>query len=195
MNKILNATTPLKHSLVSALRVPERVRRIGFSEKLYGQVMDFLIDEAQLLDENRVLEWVELLAPDILYWMPVRQSVYRKSGAEYDPRMAYFFDTLPSIQIRANRTKFENAYAEDPPTRTRRLITNMVLHETQNADEFAVDTSFLFLRNRTDDSDFDQLSGRREDLIRLSANGWQLSQRTILIDQTVLRTPNLGVFL
>jgi hypothetical protein len=39
------------------------------------------------------------------------------------------------------------------------------------------------------------LSAGREDLLRRSADGWRLARRTILVDDSVLRTQNLAIFL
>jgi len=43
---------------------------------LLGQeIADFLYREAELLDERRYREWLDLLADDIRYWMPMRRNV------------------------------------------------------------------------------------------------------------------------
>jgi len=177
-------------------RNPVRVRRVGFLEPDYGEIMDFLIGEAHLLDLGRLEEWLALLAPDIFYWMPVRSTVIRQSGSGFDPSMSFLFETTDSLKLRVMRSvKSGSAYAEDPGTRSRRFIGNMILHTTPDPNEYAADTNVLLMRSRGDDASFEQLSGRREDLIRRTAAGWLLTQRTILLDQSVLGTPNLAIFL
>ena len=43
---------------------------------LLGQeIADFLYREAELLDERRYREWLDLLDDDIRYWMPMRRNV------------------------------------------------------------------------------------------------------------------------
>ena len=43
---------------------------------LLGQeITDFLYREAELLDERRYSEWLDLLADDVRYWMPIRRNV------------------------------------------------------------------------------------------------------------------------
>jgi 3-phenylpropionate/cinnamic acid dioxygenase small subunit len=42
---------------------------------LKGQIEEFLFDEAALLDERRFTEWLDLLADDLHYFMPVRRNV------------------------------------------------------------------------------------------------------------------------
>ena len=47
---------------------------------LLGQeIADFLYREAELLDERRYREWLDLLADDVRYWMPMRPSLSRKA--------------------------------------------------------------------------------------------------------------------
>ena len=42
---------------------------------LAQEIAEFLYREAELLDERRYDEWLELLADDIRYWMPMRRNV------------------------------------------------------------------------------------------------------------------------
>ena len=42
---------------------------------LKHQVEEFLYHEAEVLDERRYEEWLDLLADDVRYWMPMRRNV------------------------------------------------------------------------------------------------------------------------
>lgn len=42
---------------------------------LQQEIADFLFAEAELLDERRFREWLDLLDEDILYFMPIRRNV------------------------------------------------------------------------------------------------------------------------
>ena len=42
---------------------------------LKAEIEDVLYHEAELLDERRYEEWLELLAADFRYWMPMRRNV------------------------------------------------------------------------------------------------------------------------
>ena len=42
---------------------------------LKDEVEQFLYQEAALLDERRYEEWIDLMAEDIHYWMPIRRNV------------------------------------------------------------------------------------------------------------------------
>jgi len=180
----------------SAVRRPERRHRVGSAASPYAEVMDFLIDEAAMLDEDRLTDWLAGLTPDIFYWVPVRQTVNRRLGAGFDASMGYLYETYPSLKMRVERvTKFDNAHSEDPASRTRRFVTNAKLYETNLDGEFAVEASLLVTRNRGDANRVQLLSGRRHDLVRRTAAGWRLSQRIVLLDQTVQEFSNFGIFL
>ena len=42
--------------------------------ELYYEIEQFLLDEADLLDERRFEEWLELMTDDVHYWMPTRAN-------------------------------------------------------------------------------------------------------------------------
>ena len=176
-------------------RTPEAGKRINFGERVYNEISDFLIEEAWLLDEDLFRDWLGLLAEDVLYTMPVRQTMYRRSGKGFQASMNWFYEDLTSLQFKVARMETDSAFAEDPPSRVRRLISNVRVHETSTPGEYLVQSYILLRRNRGDAYASDSISARRDDLIRHTDGGWKLAQRTILMDQAVLGTPNLAVFL
>ena len=42
---------------------------------LKSEIEDFLYQEAEMLDERNIEEWLDLLTEDIRYWMPMRRNV------------------------------------------------------------------------------------------------------------------------
>jgi 3-phenylpropionate/cinnamic acid dioxygenase small subunit len=152
--------------------------------------MDFLIEEAQLLDADQLDEWMALLTDDIFYSMPTRQTLARKSGRGFDAKMAFFYENMDSLRFRIRRLMHsENAYAEDPPSRVRRLITNVRVHETARADELLATSSVLALRNRGSSATYELLCASREDVLRRADAGFRIAQRTIYVEQA---TPRLA---
>ena len=45
-----------------------------------AEIEDFLFTEADLLDEWRLPEWLELFTDDVRYWMVLRANRYPKSS-------------------------------------------------------------------------------------------------------------------
>jgi 3-phenylpropionate/cinnamic acid dioxygenase small subunit len=109
--------------------------------------------------------------------------------------MQHFLDDRHTLELRVKRLKTEHAWAEDPPSRTRRFISNVRIKSGESQDEVEVRSYLLLYRNRGNDSDADLISAERQDVWRRSADGWKLGKRLILIDQGILGTKNLGIFL
>ena len=47
-------------------------------------IEDFLYREADLLDQRRFQDWIELIAEDVVYFMPMRRNVKFGQQAERD---------------------------------------------------------------------------------------------------------------
>jgi 3-phenylpropionate/cinnamic acid dioxygenase small subunit len=164
---------------------------------VYNQIAEFLYEEAWLLDEIRLAEWVARLDIDLRYTCPMRQTRSLKHHAESVVRTVMHFDeTYASIRGRVGRiTDTSSAWAEDPPSRTRRLVTNILVESTDDPDEFEVKSYLLCSRSRFDETTLLMLSCVRHDLLRRHGSSFKLARREIIIDQTVLGFPNLAIFL
>lgn len=165
------------------------------------EIEDFYYREAELLDERRWEEWLDLFAPELEYFAPLR--VTRKSPAsDIVEELGHFDDTRASLGLRVKRLRTDVAWAEDPPSHTRRLITNLRA-EPAGDGTVTVRTNMLLYRSRGDMGAFDLIVGERQDLLRrgetgdeaASAGGWLIAKRRIIIDQSSLGTKNLGVLL
>jgi 3-phenylpropionate/cinnamic acid dioxygenase small subunit len=188
-----NSTAEIGRPLPPALGA-----HIGFGSPVFCQVMDFLTEEARRLDENLLEEWTQLLADDLRYTMPVRRTVLR-GGETVDPQMLHFDDDLDSVKLRVWRVaRSEYGYAENPASRVRRYITNVSVHETDTPEELAVRSYELVLRSRWDASDYDFISGHRDDVLRRDESGvfgFKLAARIIITDQVTIGTPNIAIML
>ena len=84
---------------------------------LQHEVEQFYHREAALLDERRFEDWLELLADDLSYWMPVRETraAGQEAGEFSRPGEGALFDetkALMIVRVRKLRTGF--AWAEEP---------------------------------------------------------------------------------
>lgn len=168
--------------------------RIQGSDGRYHRCVDFLYDEAALLDQRRHHEWLGLLTDDIRYLAPVRVTTAH-TLATSTSRMSHFDEDLYSLRKRVQRFDTEHAWAEDPPSRTRRFVTNVRCWEGVEDDQVITDSNLLLFRSRGDVHDADLLSGHRRDLLRGIDGALRLARREIWLDEAVLRTQNLAVFL
>ena len=110
--------------------------------------------------------------------------------------MMHLEDDYNSLGFRIRRFEETRAWSEDPPSRTRRFVSNVRASETETADEYDVASSLLLTRNQDDDFRVDIVTAERQDRLRVQRDGsMQLARRTILVDQATIGTPNLAVFL
>jgi p-cumate 2,3-dioxygenase beta subunit len=109
-----------------------------------GDVEAFLYEEAALLDEWRLEEWLTLFEPDAMYFVPATD---RPDG---DPNTDQFLivDTYAQIVSRVGRLNSRNAHAERPRSRTRRFVTNTRI---ASVDEEGVHVTASFIIYRIKD--------------------------------------------
>jgi 3-phenylpropionate/cinnamic acid dioxygenase small subunit len=177
-------------------RAPSRPNRVPVGAPAYNAVAEFLYEEALQLDDLRMEDWVEGLAEDLVYTAPMRQTRHFSDQARSIVRSVKHFDeTYTSIQGRINRLNSNTAWAEDPPSRTRRLVTNILVDATEDPNEFDVTSYVLLTRSRYENSEMQVLSMVRYDRVRKVGDRLKLARREIIIDQSVLGMPNLAVFL
>jgi len=176
--------------------IAERVgRTLPFSDGRHLQAHQWLVDEAYLLDAQRYEDWLALVTDDIHYLMPVRVTTALGAGYDRAPGMAHFDEDKYSLGRRVARFRTEHAWTEDPPSRLRRHITNVRTFATPDAEHLFVESGVLLYRSRGDVREPALLSAGREDVLRRTADGWLLARRVIVIDDSVLRTQNLAIFL
>jgi 3-phenylpropionate/cinnamic acid dioxygenase small subunit len=161
---------------------------------LLTSVSEFLFLEAELIDDGRFDEWLELLADDLEYQVPVRLTRERATRQDVSTEMFHLDETKATLRTRIARLKTEFAWAEDPPSRTRHFVSNVRVRPA-GEDEIEVRSNVLIYRNRGSDPTHDLLSGERHDLLRRSGDGWLLARRCVVLDQATIGTRNLGIFL
>jgi 3-phenylpropionate/cinnamic acid dioxygenase small subunit len=154
--------------------------------ELVREIEQFLFYEAQLLDDREFETWLGLLSEDIRYWMPTRFSQGRRQRRDSsdDSELAHFDDDWPTLELRVKRLRTAFAWAEQPPTRTRRLIGNIRVAPA-NAGRFAVRSNFICYANRLE-SETHIWAGERSDVLRRSGDSWLICDRMIKLDQNVL---------
>ncbi len=162
---------------------------------LWQAVQQFLFREAQLLDERRFEEWLDLFTGDLHYWMPGRFNSGDKGrdGVFQPGELALFEESKQTLANRIARFRTGMAWAEEPPSRTRHLITNVQVEREERQAELKVRSNFLVYRTRLE-HDTDTFVGCRDDTVREVDGQWKIARRTILLDQAVLSARNLSIF-
>jgi 3-phenylpropionate/cinnamic acid dioxygenase small subunit len=160
------------------------------------EVEEFLYHEAELLDERRYEEWLELFTEDTHYWMPMRRNVpadepdreFTREGTDVN----WFDEGKDTLTRRVKQIRTGVHWAEQPPSRTCHMVSNVQILEAR-PEEVAVKSRFLLYRNRVE-TETDFLVGKREDLLRREGGLLRIARRKIILDQNVLLAKNLTVF-
>jgi 3-phenylpropionate/cinnamic acid dioxygenase small subunit len=159
-------------------------------------VEQFLYHEAQLLDERHFREWLDLFTDDARYWMPIRRTRFRGEENQEFTRPdehSYFDDDKGTLTMRIDKLDTGFSWSEDPPSRTRHIVTNVRVRNGQSSSEVVADCYFLVYRSRLNVEE-DMWVGTREDTLRKVNGHWKIAGRKIFLDQVVLQSKNLSSF-
>lgn len=168
---------------------------LAFDDARHLLAHRWLVEETYVLDHQDYDTWLDLLADDIHYYMPIRVTTALGTGYDTAKRMAHFDEDKYSLSRRVARFQTEHAWTEDPPSRIRHHLSNLRTFATAYDDELVVESAVLLFRSRGDVNEPSLISAGRTDLLRRTGDRWQLARRHIAVDESVLRTQNLAIFL
>lgn len=131
------------------------------SRELRDEVEQFLFVEAELLDQWRLHEWLELFAPEGHYVVPTTNL------PDGDPArdLVLIYDDRFMLEQRVNSLLTRAAHAEYPHSRTRRLVTNLRVQEDAQG-RYLVFANFAVYRARG--GQFDTYVGQYRHVIERS---------------------------
>ncbi|MBP0594262.1 3-phenylpropionate/cinnamic acid dioxygenase subunit beta [Paraburkholderia sp. LEh10] len=166
------------------------------SFELHHEIEQFLYHEAELLDDWHFRDWLELMSPDVHYAMrtTVNAQTRDRRRSIQPPTTWIFNDTYAQLERRIARLETGMAWAEEPPSRTRHLATNVVVMATDQAGEFDIRLNYLLYRSQKERDEAIYV-GKRLDRIRRTDTpaGWQVCRREITLDQATLNSHNLSI--
>jgi len=167
---------------------------------LKEEIQELLYLEAELLDERRYEDWLDLFTEDARYWMPIRRNVPAEDPAREFTRegvdVNWFDEGKDTLTRRVKQIRTGVHWAEQPPSRICHMVSNVQLMGAPDGPspaEVAVKSRFLIYRNRVE-TETDLLVGKREDLLRRVDGAWRIARRKIILDQSVLLVKNLTFF-
>jgi p-cumate 2,3-dioxygenase beta subunit len=149
--------------------------------RLRREVELFLYADAALLDSWRLEEWTNTLCEDVRYLVPSTDS------PDSDYREALFFvsDDYLTLKSRVSQLMGRTAWVENPLSRTRRLIANVLVTDVVG-DAIFVAANFAIWRFHQGSSDV--YVGRYEHiLVRASDGGLRFKCRKAILDMETLR--------
>jgi p-cumate 2,3-dioxygenase beta subunit len=141
-----------------------------------AEVEDFLYREADLLDHWRLDDWLALLTEDAAYYVPPND----KPDADHRSTLFTIADDIVRLRERVVRLKDPNCHSEYPPSRTRRLITNVRITGT-DGDAILVSANFAVYRHRRNEPPREFVGRYRYKLRRTDA-GLKIAERRAILD-------------
>lgn len=146
-----------------------------------GEIEEFLIDEAALLDEWQLEAWLELVAEDGRYLVPSLDS----PGSDHRTALFLINDDRRNLVSRVKQLLGRTTWAEHPHSRTRRLVGNVRILE--QADGWVkVTANFAVWRFQHDATDC--YVGRYLHVLARGADGrLRFRERRAILDLESLR--------
>jgi 3-phenylpropionate/cinnamic acid dioxygenase small subunit len=186
----------------AASDAPAPLPRTDAYYRLKSDIEDFLYAEADLLDERRFRDWLDLLADDITYFMPIRRNVKFGQHAERENTrqgegISWFDEDKWTLTKRVDQILTGVHFAEEPLSRVCHMVSNVQIRSAapsvEDPREVEARCRFLVYQNRVEYETY-TFVGKRTDLLRKTADGWKIARREIILDQNVLLAKNLSTF-
>ncbi len=145
-----------------------------------GEIEEFLVSEAALLDEWRLEEWLELMAPDARYLVPPLDM----PEADHHDTLFLIADDRRTLVSRVRQLLSGTTWAENPRSRTRRLVTNVRLLAADDSEARAT-ANFAVWRFQHEQADV--YVGRYVHILVRGAAGLLFRERRAVLDLETLR--------
>lgn len=141
-----------------------------------SEIEDFLYHEADLLDRWKLDDWLKLLTDDASYYVPPND----KPDADHRFTLFTVADDIVRLRERIIRLKDPNCHAEFPPSRTRRMISNVRI-DGIDGDLVSVSANFAIFRHRRNEP-VRQFVGRYKYKLRRTGAGLKIHERRAILD-------------
>lgn len=173
--------------------------------QLICHIEQFYYREARLLDNRQYQQWLGLLTEDIDYRIPSRHiatpdpklrdtEAFHSLEHEIDRGGPYGsplrVENYFTLAIRVDRAYKVNAWADNPPARTRRYISNVEVFEVD--DGYHTYNNFQLIYSRHDNANF-TYTGQRCDTLREVDGELKIASREIIHDWNVIAVPTMGL--
>jgi 3-phenylpropionate/cinnamic acid dioxygenase small subunit len=150
----------------------------GVDLDLLREVEQFLSREARLCDELAYEEWERLWTDDAIYWVPA-------NGEDADPerQMSVIFDNRARIATRVKQLQTGKRHSQSPPSRLRRLLSNIELLEPAADAPDGIRAAANFLVYESRERGVTLWGGRTEYVLRRDDGELRMAcKKVVLVD-------------
>lgn len=116
------------------------------SAKAQHDAEQFLYRQAALLDDKEWQGWIDLFAPDGIYWMPPDAS-YKT----WDGQPAIFAEDKNLMAVRMKRVLHPDAWSQRPLWGTNHVVSNVIVDKSTKNGDLVVRSRFHMMELRRDD--------------------------------------------
>jgi p-cumate 2,3-dioxygenase beta subunit len=141
-----------------------------------AEVEDLFYHEADLLDRWKLDDWLKLLTDDSSYYVPPND----KPDADHRFTLFTVADDIVRLRERIIRLKDPNCHAEFPPSRTRRMISNVRI-DGMDGELIVVSANFAIFRHRRNEP-VRQFIGRYRYKLKQTDEGLKIAERRAVLD-------------
>lgn len=137
------------------------------------EIEKFLYNEARLLDNGKLDEWLALFTDDAIYWVPANAD-------DINPlvHVSIIYDDRERMQDRVWSIQSGVRWSQDPPSRIRHLISNVEVME-EKEDEVVVSSNFAAFEIRRAIYGGRYFVGRYEHRLRRVNGSWRVAFKKI----------------
>jgi 3-phenylpropionate/cinnamic acid dioxygenase small subunit len=169
--------------------------------ELKQEIEEFLYHEADLLDGRKFREWLDLLAEDLVYFMPIRRNVKfgeheERENTRQGEGISWFDEDKWTVTKRVEQILTGVHYAEEPLSRVTHMVSNVRLLDVrpsvEDPAEVTVGCRFLVFQSRVEYENYTFI-GRRTDILRRNGDSWLIARRELILEQNVLLAKNLSI--
>jgi len=138
-----------------------------------SEAEDLLYREARLLDDLRHQEWLAMLDENATYWIPCNGD-----GTDPNREISLVFDDKHRLTDRIGRLQSGLAHAQNPPSKTKRLVSNVQIENATENTATILSGFILYELRRGKERVF---AGRYEHRLHLVDGTWKIASKKIVL--------------
>lgn len=146
-----------------------------------NDVEEYLYREAAMLDRWQLKEWLALFTDDAIYHVP---AVGTSPDVQPDNTLFYIADDRQRLHERVTRLTKKSAHAEWPRSRTRHMVTNVLIEQRIDTE---LEVSAAFAVHRFKNGAADIYVGSYRYRLALAEGQFKIREKRCMLDMDALR--------
>lgn len=138
-------------------------------------VVEFIYNEARLLDDRHFEDWLALLTEDFYLWAPERIGQEESTRSQ---NVSLFNDDQEILEMRIARLRHPAVHSQLPPSQANRIVSNILVEDAaEGASEVVVHSTFLMGEARLGEQRV--FAGHYEHRLRREGGEWRIAKKVV----------------